>query len=394
MSAFVIDWLNLFLRWFHLIVGIAWIGASFHFVWLDFSFRKRETMNPGVYGTSWLVHGGGFYHVEKYQVAPPSLPDDLHWFKWEAYLTFLSGFLLMVAQYYVNASSFLVDPQILVMTGPEAVVISLFLLFSGWVGYDFLCRSAIGRHTGWLAISVFALIVLEGVLFTHVFSGRGAFIHTGAMIGTMMTANVFRVIIPNQRLVTRDLLAGRDPDAELLRIGKQRSLHNNYLTLPVLLFMVSNHYGFLYNHPQAWAVIALIVLAGGLIRHFINRVDAGATPSSVFWTLPLAACGLMATIIITAPQSGSSGHRDVTDAEMMAIVGTHCSSCHAPKPRHEAFRDSGPPKGVLLDTVAHVRQNRQGVMTQSVQGRIMPLGNESKMTDEERATLGAWLAAR
>jgi uncharacterized membrane protein len=394
MTAFALDWINLAIRWFHVIVGIAWIGASFHFIWLDFSLRAREGQAPGVFGTSWLVHGGGFYHVEKYLVAPEKLPDDLHWFKWEAYLTFLTGFALLVVQYYLNASAFLVDPAVMPMTGGEAIIFSVLFLLGGWIAYDLLCRSPIGNHTGWLALSVYLLIVGAAFIFTHVFSGRGALIHTGAMVGTMMAANVFRVIIPNQRLVTRDLLAGRDPDAELLRIGKQRSLHNNYLTLPVLLFMVSNHYGFLYNHPQAWAVIALIVLAGGLIRHFINRVDAGQTPASVFWTLPLAVCGLIATIMITAPQSGSSGHQDVSDAEMMAIVSTHCSNCHAPKPRHEAFKDSGPPKGVLLDTVAHVRQNRQGVMTQAVQGRVMPLGNESKMTDDERATLGAWLAAR
>jgi uncharacterized membrane protein len=392
MTSFAIDWLNLFTRWFHIIVGIAWIGASFHFVWLDFSFRKREVMNEGVYGTSWLVHGGGFYHVEKYTVAPTTLPDDLHWFKWEAYLTFLSGFLLLIVQYYWNASSFLVDPTVLEMTGGEAVTISIVLLASGWFGYDRLCRSPLGQNTAVLAVLVFLLIVAEGYIFTHVFSGRAAFIHAGAMIGTMMAANVFAVIIPNQKIVTGSLLRGEAPDAGLLRTGKQRSLHNNYLTLPVLLFMISNHYAFLYSHPQSWLVIALIVLAGGTIRHFINRTDAGDPVSSVAWTLPAAVVALIGAIIITAPVGRSAVA--VSDAEGFRIVETHCVQCHAAKPTHEAFKDGPAPKGLMFDSVANVKRNAQGVIAQAVQGKVMPLGNETHMADEERARLGAWLSAQ
>ncbi|GGH14116.1 cysteine desulfurase [Alsobacter metallidurans] len=391
MGAFAVDWINLGLRWFHLVVGIAWIGASFHFIWLDFSLRARERMNEGVSGTSWMVHGGGFYHVEKYGVAPATLPPDLHWFKWEAYLTFLSGFGLLVMQYYWNASAFLVDPAVLDMSGAEAVIISVLTLGAGWFAYDALCRSPLRDRTELLALSVFALIVGAAFVFTHVFSGRGAFIHVGAMVGTIMAANVFAVIIPNQKIITADLLAGRTPDPRYGKIGKQRSLHNNYLTLPVLLFMVSNHYAFLYSHPQSWLVVALIVLTGGLVRHFLNRVDAGDEPKTVAWALPAAAVAMAAAIVWTAPR-GAAYPAGVTDADALKITQTHCAMCHAAKPTHEAFRGGEPPKGVMLDTVANIRRHAAQVNAQAVQGRAMPLGNETKMTDDERARLGAWLA--
>jgi uncharacterized membrane protein len=393
MGAFAIDWINLGLRWFHLIVGIAWIGASFHFIWLDFSLRKRAAMNEGVYGTSWMVHGGGFYHVEKYTVAPASLPDDLHWFKWEAYLTFLSGFALLSVQYYWNASAFLVDPAVLDISGGEAVIISVLSLAAGWFVYDRLCRSSIGDNTPLLAICVFVLIVAAGYGFTHVFSGRGAFIHVGAMVGTIMAANVFAVIIPNQKVVTADLLAGRIPDGKYGLMGKQRSLHNNYLTLPVLLFMISNHYPFLYAHPRSWLVIALIVLSGGMVRHFLNRVDAGEQPAKVAWALPAAALALVGAIVLTAPTSrGTAGA--VTEADAMHIVKTHCVMCHSAKPTHEAFKGGEPPKNVILETPEGLRRHAQQVLAQAVQGKAMPLGNETNMTDAERATLGAFLTQR
>lgn len=393
MTAFALDYLNLAIRWFHLIVGIAWIGASFHFIWLDFSLRSRETMAKGVYGTSWMVHGGGFYHVEKYLVAPDTLPDDLHWFKWEAYLTFLTGFALLVVQYYWNASAFLVDPTVLQMTGGEAIIFSVIFLLGGWMAYDALCRSPIGEHTGWLALSVYLLIVGAAYLFTLVFSGRGAFIHTGAMVGTMMAANVFRVIIPNQKKITASLLRGEAPDPKLGKIGKQRSLHNNYLTLPVLLFMVSNHYPFLYSRPHSWLVVALVVLTGGMIRHFLNRVDAGDTPQSVAWALPLAAIALGVMVWWTAPATSVSGPA-VSDAEVLAITQTHCVMCHQAKPTHDAFKGGEPPKGVMLDTIEGIRKNSAQILVQAVQGKAMPLGNETGLTDAQRAKLGAWIAAQ
>jgi len=393
MTAFALDWLNLLIRWFHLIVGIAWIGASFHFIWLDFSLRARPNQPAGVLGTSWLVHGGGFYHVEKYLVAPSTLPDDLHWFKWEAYLTFLTGFALLAVQYYWNATAFLVDPTVLPMTGGEAIIFSGLFLLGGWLAYDGLCRSPIGSHTGWLAFSVYLLIVAAAFVFTHVFSGRGAFIHTGAMVGTIMAANVFRVIIPNQKKITASLLKGETPDPKLGKIGKQRSLHNNYLTLPVLLFMVSNHFPFLYSHPMSWLIVALIVLAGGIIRHFLNRVDAGDTPQSVAWALPIAAFALIVSIWWTSPISLSSQAK-VSDGEVLKIAQTHCIACHQANPTHEGFKGGEPPKGVMLDTLDGIKKNSAQILIQAVQGKAMPLGNETGMTENERAKLGAWIASQ
>jgi uncharacterized membrane protein len=390
MDAFILDWLNLFLRWFHIIVGIAWIGASFHFIWLDYSLRPRDGMAKGVYGTSWLVHGGGFYHVEKYLVAPEKLPDDLHWFKWEAYLTFLSGFALLAVQYYWNASIYLVDPAILPISGGAAVAISVVSLAVGWLIYNALCRLALKENTALLAVAVFILIVGSGFLYTHVFSGRGAFIHTGAMIGTIMAANVFMVIIPNQKKITASLLKGEAPDPALGATGKQRSLHNNYLTLPVLLFMVSSHYPFLYSRETSWLVIALIVLAGGLIRHFLNRTDAGVAPRAVLWALAAATIALLGAITLTTPRVHSGSK--VTDAAMMKIVQTHCVMCHAAVPTHDAFKGAEPPKGVVLTSPDLVRRHAQQVIAQAVQGRAMPIGNETGMSDDERAALGAWLA--
>jgi uncharacterized membrane protein len=266
-------------------------------------------------------------------------------------------------------------------------------LAAGWFVYDALCRSKLGENTAVLALAVYGLIVLFAFLFTHVLSGRGAFIHVGAMVGTIMAANVFQVIIPNQKKITAALMAGATPDAKYGKIGKQRSLHNTYLTLPVLLLMVSNHYPFLFARTSSWLVVALIVLAGGMIRFFLVRTEAGEAWTKVAWALPAAAIALVAAIAWTAPR-GSAATGTVSDAEGMKIVSTHCVMCHAAKPTHESFAGSEPPKGVILETPADVARHAQQVITQAVQGRAMPLGNETGITEEERARLGAWLATK
>ena len=267
MSSFVVDWLNLLFRWAHMIVGIGWIGTSFYFIVLDLSLRKREVMREGVAGTAWEVHGGGFYHVEKFTVAPKELPADLIWYKWEAYLTWVTGFVLLVLIYYWNADTFLINPAVQQLLPSQAVVISLIGLVAGWFAYDGLCRSPLGNYTLPLAIAVFVLIVAAAYGYGEFFSGRGALIHVGAFIGTIMAFNVFGVIIPNQRKIAAALLAGQEPDPRLGAIGKQRSVHNNYLTLPVLVLMVSSHHSMLTGHPQGWA--------GGRPDH---RHGRGGTP--------------------------------------------------------------------------------------------------------------------
>lgn len=390
MSAFALDWINLIIRWAHLVVGIGWIGTSFYFIALDLSLRRRESMPEGVFGTAWEVHGGGFYHVEKYLVAPKSLPPDLLWYKWEAYLTWVTGFALLIVQYYWNADAYLISPAILPMLPSQAVVISLLSLLAGWFLYDGLCRSAIGRNTTALAVAVFVLIVVGAYAVSHVFSARGALIHVGAIIGTMMAVNVFGVIIPNQRKITAALLAGNAPDPALGAVSKQRSIHNNYLTLPVLILMVSSHYPMLGTTGETWLVIALILVVGAGARHILNRHDAGDPFYKIWWAFPVTGVALAAAIFVTAPRSDPAlTGLQVGEGEVLTIVARHCVTCHSSRPIHESFDEA--PKGVVLVSIDDVRTHADQIMVQTVTGDAMPLGNETAMTEDERRRLGAFL---
>ncbi len=392
MEVFAGEWLNLLIRWSHMVVAIGWIGTSFYFMALDYTLEKKGVLNPGVMGIAWQVHGGGFYHVEKYTVAPPALPETLHWFKWEAYLTWVTGFGLLIVQYYFHADAFLIDPAVMPLTPWQAIAISVGSLAAGWFIYDGICRSRLGQNTVVLAILVFALILIASVLFTKVFSGRGAFIHVGALVGTIMAVNVFGVIIPGQRKMIAQMIAGEKPDPRYGLVGKQRSTHNNYLTLPVLLMMVSQHYPFLFSHPQSWLIVALIIITGALVRHFLNCVDIGGELNRYSWTLPCAAVALMAAIYVTAPQTRSvSAGPAVSDAEAQGIVARHCLMCHSRHPSHPAFRE--PPKNVTFETTAEMRRFGQQIYIQTVQNRAMPLGNQTGRTDEERDALGRWVSA-
>ncbi|HWV41921.1 urate hydroxylase PuuD [Pseudorhodoplanes sp.] len=390
MDVFLGEWGNLLLRWAHLIVGIGWIGTSFYFVALDYSLNQKERKSPGVFGTAWQVHGGGFYHVEKFTVAPPHLPPHLHWFKWEAYLTWVTGFGLLIIQYYFHASAYLIDPAVLELEPWQAIFISIASLLVGWVLYDNICKFW-GERTVPLAICVFLLIMLASVFYTNVFSGRGSFIHVGAFIGTIMAFNVFMVIIPGQRKMVAQLLAGEEPEAKYGKVGKQRSLHNNYLTLPVLLMMVSPHYPFLSAHPHAWMVVALILLTGAMFRHILNQIDIGEPWDKYGWAAPVAAFALICAIFATAPRQVADSGPPVSDGEVLALTSKHCISCHARKPTHESFKE--PPKNVTLETLADLKRFNQLIMIQAVRNKAMPLGNQTDMTDEERAQLGRWLSA-
>ena len=384
MDPFLLEWLNILVRWGHMVAGIAWIGTSFYFVALDLSLKNQE---------AWEVHGGGFYHVKKFLSAPPNLPPDLIWFKWEAYLTWITGFLLLVIQYYVQADLFLVDPSIMALTNWQAIGISLASLLVGWFIYDALCNSPIGKHTGWLALSVFALILAASYGFSHVFSGRGAFIHVGAFIGTMMAANVFAVIIPNQRKITAALLNGEKPDPKFGIIGKQRSTHNTYLTLPVLFMMTSNHYALITGHPQAWALVGLVVLGGGAARHFLLRTEVHQEMSEIAWTIPVIASCLVGAVMLTQPATSTiPAGLKVSATEVMQIVQTHCISCHAENPTDAKIKLA--PKGVIFANTDDLKRYAKQIEAQSVRNKVMPLGNKTAMTDAERQKLGAWLMAQ
>jgi uncharacterized membrane protein len=392
MDVFLGEWVNLLLRWFHMIVGIGWIGTSFYFMALDFGLDTKERKSQGVYGTAWQVHGGGFYHVEKFTVAPPQLPAHLHWFKWDAYLTWMTGFGLLIVQYYLHAKSYLIDPAVMPLETWEAVAISVVSLLAGWAIYEALCRSPLGRNAVVLGTLVFALILIATVLYTKVFSARGAFLHVGAFVGTIMAFNVFMIIIPNQRKMVAQLLAGEVPDARYGAIGKQRSTHNNYLTLPVLVMMVSPHYPFLSAHPQSWLVVALIIVSGALIRHYINRVDAGDEWTRFGWAAPVAILAILGAIWLTAPRAPAAGGAAVSDADVLALTARHCTMCHARKPTHESFQEA--PKNVTLESIGDIRKYAPLILTQTVQNKAMPLGNQTAMTEDERAKIGAWIAAQ
>lgn len=393
-------WLNLIIRWAHIVVGIGWIGASFYFVALDFSLRKPEEEKTGVRGEAWQVHGGGFYNVTKYMVAPENLPSGLIWYKWDAYLTWITGFMLLVVQYYLKADVYLIDPDKMDMFNHVAIAISIGSLVAGWLIYDFICRVTHKSGQVLTASLVFILILVAAWFFSTVFSGRGALIHVGAFIGTIMAVNVFGVIIPNQRKIVDSLIAGEEPDPRLGEIGKKRSLHNNYLTLPVLLMMVSNHYPILASHEHTWLVIAFILIAGASVRHVINRHEAGDHFKQFWWALPAAAAALLAMIIMTAPPAAKAHNADNADnggvelplvsvSEMQGIVQTHCGVCHAPIEGQEEY--FVPPMGIRLQTVQDIKRNGAVVKAQAVVTTAMPLGNATGMTKEERELLGRWI---
>jgi uncharacterized membrane protein len=390
IDPFLLDWLNLLIRWGHVIAGISWIGTSFYFVALDLSLRKDVPLPKGVAGEAWEVHGGGFYHVQKYLSAPDNLPPHLIWFKWEAYLTWITGMCLLLVQYYLQAETFLIDPSILPLTPWQAVGISLASLAAGWFIYDGICRSPIGKNTGLLALCVFALIVAAAYGFTHIFSGRGAFIHIGAFIGTIMAANVFAVIVPNQAKITASLLKGEVPGPRYGKIGKQRSTHNTYLTLPVVLMMISNHYAFVTGAPAAWALVGLIVLGGGLARWFLLRHEVGDDLGEIGWAVPVIGAFLAGAMMLTQPQIKSYSGMKTSDAEALAIVTTRCTACHSATPTDDVIKQA--PKGVIFASVEDLNRYADQIEAQAVRNQSMPLGNKTHMTQDERDKLGAWIA--
>ncbi len=387
MESLIFDWVQALVRWLHVIAGIAWIGSSFFFVFLDASLRKEAWTKDGIMGESWLVHGGGFYLVEKYMVAPERMPKVLHWFKWEAYTTWLSGFALLVLLYYMSADVYLIDPSVADLSQMTAIVIGVGSLVFGWIIYDLICRGMPDQLDALSAIG-FVLLALVAFGYTQVFGGRGAFIHVGALIGTIMAANVFMIIIPNQRKVVKALVAGENPDPNLGKVAKQRSLHNNYLTLPVVFIMVSNHYSVIYGHHLNWLILIGIGVVGGLIRHYFN-VKHG-TGKSLMWTWVAAAAGVVIIFLISAIPRGSDIEvGEVTMEDVRSIVSLRCAECHAAQPANPAF--AAPPAGVVFDTPEDIVANAERIHAQVI-SNVMPPGNLTELTPEERAMLVQWAA--
>ena len=382
-------WLNLSLRWLHVVAGIAWIGASFYFVWLDNNLRPSVPPREGVKGELWAVHGGGFYQSQKFMVAPPQLPETLHWFKWEAYTTWLSGFGLLSVIYYWGAPAFLIDRGKVDFTHAGAVAAGLGAIASGLLVYEALCRSPLARRPRLFGLVWYGLLVAAAFGLTRIFSDRGAFIHVGAIIGTVMVANVFLVIIPNQRKIVDAMLGGHPVDPRLGEAGKLRSVHNNYMTLPVVFIMISNHYPLVTDHPLNWLLLAMLSAAGVSIRHYFNLRHHGLNRHDfLFYGAML---GYLASIIATDVHPPVASGPPATFAEVQGMVQRHCVACHSPAPTHRGF--SAPPASVVLDTPAHIQAFAPRIYAMAVAGRAMPLGNETAMTETERARLGAWIQA-
>jgi uncharacterized membrane protein len=387
------EWLSLIVRWLHVVAGIGWIGSSFYFIHLDLSLKHRSGLPEGVKGDAWQVHGGGFYHMVKYLVAPTRMPDELTWFKWEAYATWLSGFALLVIVYYLGAELYLIDKSVLDLTASMAAVVAFGSLLLAWLFYEALCRSPLGRHEVALALVGYVFLVGLTYGFTHVFSGRGAFTQIGALIGTIMVANVFVIVIPNQKKTVAALLAGKEPNPVWGEEGKQRSVHNNYLTLPVVFLMIANHYPLMFATRFNWLIVAIVLAIGPVIRHFFNSRHEGK--GSPWWTWGVAAAGMIAVAWLSGagPKDVATGARAdrVNVAEAHNVVLSRCSMCHMDGPVWPGVH--GAPKGVLLDGAENIRRHAHLIEINAVRSDAMPPGNITEMTPQERGILAAWIAA-
>ena len=424
MEAHLLEWLNLSVRWVHMITGVAWIGASFYFVWLENNLNRVNPKN-GLAGDLWAIHGGGIYHLEKYKLAPPTMPDNLHWFKWEAYFTWMSGVALLCVVFYLNPTLYLLAPGSS-LSGTEGVLLGIGSLFAGWFIYSFLCDSALGKRPALLGLILFVLLIAAAYGFSKVFSGRGAYLHVGAVIGTIMVGNVFRIIMPAQRALVAAIAENRTPDPALPAKGLLRSRHNNYFTLPVLFIMISNHFPSTYGSQYNWLILAGIAVLAVLVRHYFNtRHDS----HKYAWTLPVAALGMICLAYVTGPKPVSTapetakvikyqplpetalGGVKAADAPPAApaqapaaapvatvdfeqvhkVIQERCTVCHSATPSSPLF--SAAPAGVMFDTVQQIQLMAPRIQAQAVVTPIMPLGNITQMTQQERDLVGAWINA-
>lgn len=430
MEAHLTEWLNLSIRWVHMITGIAWIGASFYFVWLENNLN-RKAPRDGLAGDLWAIHGGGIYHLEKYKLAPPKMPDNLHWFKWEAYFTWLSGVALLTVVFYLNPTLYLIAPG-LDLAPAAAIAIGVGSLIAGWFIYDLLCDSPLGKQPALLGLILFVLVIGAAWGFTQVFSGRGAYIHVGALIGTIMVGNVFRIIMPAQRALVKAIEENRTPDPALPAKGLLRSRHNNYFTLPVLFIMISNHFPSTYGSQYNWLILAGIAVIAVLVRHYFNTRHES---NKFAWTLPAGALGMICLAFVTSPnyKAATAPIANVAPAtapaqteaaspaatpegskpaelaqapaqpataqanagaadfdKVHSVIQERCSVCHSATPTSPMF--TAAPGGVMFDTPQQIQAMAPKIQAQAVATQIMPLGNITQMTQAERDLIGSWIA--
>jgi uncharacterized membrane protein len=391
LEAHIIEWLNLSVRWVHFITGIAWIGASFYFIFLENNLNRSKNLREELAGNLWAVHGGGFYYLEKYKHSPAKIPKDLHWFKWEAYFTGLSGFTLLCIVYYYNASAYMIDPSVAALTSFQAIGIGIGSIIGSWIIYDLMCKSPLVGQKKLFALIGFVLLVALAYGLSQLLSARAAFIHIGALIGVIMVLNVFFVIIPSQKTMVAAAKKGQTSDPALGAKALMRSIHNNYMTLPVLFIMISNHFPSTFGHKNSWLVLAGLIIVGATIRHWFNLRGKGIKN---YWLMPLALSLLLLLVFYTKPQSqttaaNSTSTQQISDLTAMQIIDQHCISCHAAQPSSALFSQA--PKGLILDNFKTITANADKIKAQAVSAQIMPLGNSTQMTAQERQQLGLWL---
>ncbi|TPP11745.1 urate hydroxylase PuuD [Rhizobium glycinendophyticum] len=394
------EWLSFAVRWLHVITAIAWIGSSFYFIALDLGLVKRPGLPVGAYGEEWQVHGGGFYHIQKYLVAPASMPEHLTWFKWESYATWLSGFAMLAVVYYGGADLFLIDRSVLELAPWQAICLSLASLAIGWILYDLLCKSPLGKNTWGLMALLYIVLIAMAWGYTQIFTGRAAFLHLGAFTATIMSANVFFIIIPNQKIVVADLIAGRTPDPKYGVIAKQRSLHNNYLTLPVIFFMLSNHYPLAFATQFNWIIAALVFLMGVTIRHWFNTTHARKGQPTWTWLVTVVIfivimwLSTVPKVLTGEEEQASLSPRQQTFVEnghfeaVRDVVQGRCSMCHAAEPVWEGIARA--PKNVKLETDGEIAAHAHEIYIQAGRSHAMPPGNITEISPEERKLLVAW----
>ena len=388
MYGYTMEWINLAIRWTHVIAGIMWIGASFYFIFLENNLNRTHGLRDELAGNLWAIHGGGFYYVEKYKVAPKVIPAHLHWFKYEAYFTWLSGFSLLFIVYYADARSFMIDPTVADLSTSAAIAIGIGSMILGYVIYDVMCRtSLILRQDRFALVGVVILGVMTYAL-THLLSGRAAFIHVGAVIGTIMVGNVFFTIIPSQKALVRAAKTGKPLDETLGKKAGQRSLHNNYLTLPVVFIMVSNHFPSTFGHSGNWLILMVIVVSSMGIKHYWNLLDRGIKQT---WVLVISVLALVILSMAISP-----AFEDTLDAtipatfeEANAVIQARCVQCHSADPTDDQWATA--PNGVMYDTPEQIHAMADKIMTRAVRTKTMPQGNKTGMTDEERTILKRWI---
>jgi uncharacterized membrane protein len=394
LEAHLIEWLNLSVRWVHIITGIAWIGASFYFNFLENSLNRTQNLREELAGNLWAIHGGGFYYLEKYKHAPQVIPKDLHWFKWEAYFTLLSGLALMFVVYYYNASIYMIDPSVADLTSLQSISIGVSAIIISWFVYDLMCKSPLVKNMKLFSFIGFLLIVITAFILSLYLSARAAYIHIGAIIGTIMVLNVFFVIIPSQKSMVESAKKGEAGDLSLGKKALMRSIHNNYMTLPVLFIMISNHFPSTFGNDNNWIVLSALIIVGAGIRHWFNLKGKGTIN---YWLIPFSLLLLIAVLIYTMPgshsitemTSESDNAKPVSDLQALQIINKHCVSCHSANPTSQIFVTA--PKGMVLDSYQSVVTQAGIIKSQVVNSQIMPLGNTTNMTELERIELGRWL---